>query len=482
MSVALHKNSAFYYAGVILVLALYLITLHYSFFWDTIQLSSMQANHFYENGFKSFLLPDLIDSGHIPAFGYYLALWWKALGRHLWVSHLAMLPFILGILYQLKNLAGQYVRGRQLPVLFFLVLIDPTLLAQMTLVSPDVALVFFFLLGFNALLNKRKAMLAIAIAALFLVSMRGMMVGFVLALSQILFYRDTKKTWLLSLIQSGLKTWYVYMPAVLVFIFYNAYHLKAKGWMAFHGNSPWAESFEVVGMSAFLKNLIVVDWRFLDFGRFIVWLVMAYIFFKHRKSMRDYLGQRANRKLIVLFWILVAVLVMSMVWAKGLLAHRYFLPAYLLAALFAGRMLLEFSVKQMERRVLICLWIVILLSGHLWIYPKNISQGWDSSLAYMPYDHLRKQSIQYLDDAHIDLNSVGSFFPNLRRLSDTDLSDDDRRLAVFDGSNDYVLYSSVFNLSDQQLEILAMEYEIIERFGEGRVYFLLYKINSDEAG
>src|SRR4051794_38753575 len=74
--------------------------LHNSFFWDTIQLGSKQAHWFYDHNFKFFFLPEIIDSGHPPSFGIYLAICWKLFGKSLPVSHLAMLPFLLGIVIQ----------------------------------------------------------------------------------------------------------------------------------------------------------------------------------------------------------------------------------------------------------------------------------------------------------------------------------------------------------------------------------------------
>ena len=73
------------------------------FFWDTVQLASQHAQFFLENGFSTFLLPDEMDSGHPPTFGFYLALVWRVFGKTLSISHLAMLPFLLGIVWQKES-------------------------------------------------------------------------------------------------------------------------------------------------------------------------------------------------------------------------------------------------------------------------------------------------------------------------------------------------------------------------------------------
>jgi hypothetical protein len=127
---------------VFVVLALFFSTMQNSFFWDTVQLGSKHASFYFEADFASLLLPENIDSGHIPFFGMYIALAWKIFGRSLLVSHLAMLPFVLGIVWQLYRVSNLFqIRFPALAVL--LVALDPTLLAQITLVSPDVVFIHF---------------------------------------------------------------------------------------------------------------------------------------------------------------------------------------------------------------------------------------------------------------------------------------------------------------------------------------------------
>lgn len=92
--------------------SLVLGTMNFSFFWDTVQLGSKHAHYFYENNFKSLTLPNDIDSGHIPALGLYLAIVWKIFGKSLAISHIAMLPFVLGIFYQTIQLSRQLFPGK----------------------------------------------------------------------------------------------------------------------------------------------------------------------------------------------------------------------------------------------------------------------------------------------------------------------------------------------------------------------------------
>ena len=61
----------------IIAISLVLLSLNNAFFWDTVQLGSRHATYFYTTNFSSFLLPNSMDSGHIPAFGFTLETLWK---------------------------------------------------------------------------------------------------------------------------------------------------------------------------------------------------------------------------------------------------------------------------------------------------------------------------------------------------------------------------------------------------------------------
>jgi hypothetical protein len=87
-----------YFLFAILFILTYFNKEHF-LFWDTVQLAGKHGLFFYENNFLSFVLPNEIDSGHIPFFGFYLAIIWKIFGKSLVVSHFAMLPFMLALAY-----------------------------------------------------------------------------------------------------------------------------------------------------------------------------------------------------------------------------------------------------------------------------------------------------------------------------------------------------------------------------------------------
>ena len=179
------KKYYFLILSCLFTLALFILNRNNSFFWDGVHYGSIEPNFYYTSHFKSILMPDGIDSGEIPIFGLYIASIWSLFGRTLTVSHLAMFPFVIGILYQLYILCLRFFKNEFAYITMLLLIADTTLLSQFTLVSPDLPLLFFFLLGINSLFDNRKVMFAIGILFLFLNITRGIMLSFCLLLLDI---------------------------------------------------------------------------------------------------------------------------------------------------------------------------------------------------------------------------------------------------------------------------------------------------------
>ena len=461
--------------SLLLPIILFLLTIHYSFFWDTVQLASKHASYYFGSGFSSLLLPDNLDSGHIPAFGIYLAGVWKLFGRTLLVSHFAMLPFAIGIVWQVQRLIKYYFDGTNVGWAALLILLDPTLLAQITLVSPDIVLVFFFLVAWNSIIRNKRLVLSLAILGLFLISMRGMMVAFVLLIVD-LYYNIPFKQDRKEVFNNLLKRSTIYLPALFLFIIYSIYHYSTKSWVGFHLSSPWADSFAAVGITGVIKNIGILAWRIIDFGRIGLWLIFGILYFKYHKHI---FKDQHTRDLAFVFLCFLIILPLNMIWAEGLLAHRYLMPIYLCFAILVAKVLFSPYVIGRLRSILLILWIAFLTTGHLWVYPPKISQGWDSSLAYLPYNKLRHQAIQYLDNENINFDQVSSFFPNANTLDDIDLNGDMRSFTKFTPGAEYVFYSNVNNVSDEVYTSLLEDYDLVKEYREWRVYVHIYKIKSD---
>ncbi|MEZ4930698.1 MAG: hypothetical protein R2788_01030 [Saprospiraceae bacterium] len=451
---------------------------HNPFFWDTVQLASKHGHFFFENNFASIILPKEIDSGHVPAFGAYVAFCWKIFGKTLVVSHFATVPFLLGIGYFLLKIGAFLFGEKNAPWLLLLCFADPVLAGQSVLVSPDMVLVCFFLMGLYAVwVNKSDWLLLLAVIGLGMTSMRGMMVGVGLFVFSLVLSSARFRT-LPTLLKKGalfLKKMAPFIPGGLIALAFLFYHWQQTGWIGHHPDSPWAPSFERVGVSGFVKNIAVLGWRMLDFGRVfecLLLLLLAKHFFQKDKR----LGQ-----LMMLAGIIFLVTILTQLLYKGLLAHRYFLPFFISLHLILFYLLFAMERPKypfgISKKWLFGIAIIGFLSGNLWVYPKKISQGWDSTLAHLPWYGMIGRAQAYLTKEKIMFAEVGTAFPNIGPREWYEL---DGRMEGFkekDFVKDcFILYSNIMNdFSDEEIDDLEENWSIIYEEKQMGVCLIVYK-------
>lgn len=245
-----------------------------------------------------------------------------------------------------------------------------------------------------------------------------------------------------------------------------------KGWIGFHENSPWAELFESVGIKGILFNTGILIWRILDFGRVGIWMVFGVLLIIYRK---DVFRRAETRFLLFIFLTLLLFLSANMLWAKNLLGHRYLLPVYISFSLLCARILFTQPINGKLRIALIAFWLISVTTGNLWIYPEKTAQGWDSTLGHLPYYKVRHKTIEYMDNLDISHTEVQSFFPNNQIIDDIDLNNDHRYFADFNNLSEYVIYSNVFNISDEEHDLVKNEYSVIKHFRKGFIYMDICK-------
>ncbi len=232
------------------------------------------------------------------------------------------------------------------------------------------------------------------------------------------------------------------LPA-LVFI---AWRLINKGWIINNPAAIWARAWDFDSVLSFLenfgRNIVVLLHRFADFGRLSV-LVFILIAFWYRRGNND---PKKTSLLIISIFSTLFIIVSSLI-IRNPIGHRYFIASYLSLSLLAF-LLLKNSKWQ---KTLYFVLLLSLVGGNFLIYPEKIAQGWDASLAHLPYWNLRKEALEYMDDNNIDINETASFFPNISEIDDIDLNGDKRKFLEFSGRENYVFCSIVEWIKTQSL-------------------------------
>jgi len=438
-------------------------------FWDNVLFGSRMGNQLFQNSIFNWYMPDSFDPGHPPFLGFLLAIAWKILGHKLWVSHLVMLPFSIGLLYQLHKFVSYYLKNSKLQ--FFalvLLLVDPSLSAQFVLVNPEIISLFFFFLAINGVLYKNINVKIIGLFFLSIVSFRGMMLAAGVFsfdfLNQLLLEKKRFK----SII--NLKFIATYIIGSIPGVVYVVWRLLTKGWLQTHPDSPWAELWHFVDVKMFLRNCIVLGHRYADFGRVLILLFLVFSFIKFRKVIFT----KETKQLLLLAITSVIIIVITSLLATNTMGHRYFIVSYLSLSLLAFLIVNRFYPYK---KWIYSLLFIGLVTGNLWIYPREIAQGWDASLAHLPYHSLRSDALKYLDDNNIKIEETASFFPNTSSIDNVDLSGDMRQFEAYNGHNTYLFYSNVYNLDDATYENIDKNYTIIKKFNRFRIHVYIYKRN-----
>ncbi len=442
---------------------------HDPFFWDTIQLASKHAHFFYGNNGAWEILPPDIDSGHPPVLGYYLAALWHIFGKNLATGHWGMLPFlcsIIWLLYRLgKRLGGTIWAWWLLP----LVLLDPVLLGQSAMVSPDTMLAAFFLCAVEGALGRNKLLITIGIAGLCAISMRGMMCTGALFIALLLYDRKALQHNLLA----------AFLPGFSIAAAFLLWHWQAAGWIGYHAGSPWAPAFSAAGFTEMMRNVAILGWRWLDFGRIAEWIAVAVLLWYGKKHFWDNrIQSRPFESMLFLLLVCHFVLLsISAIRYHNLSAHRYFLPVFLLFHLFVFQWVVKtLTLRPIFKKGILTALSVSLALGNFQVYPHGISMDWDSTLAHLPYHAVRADAVVFLQQRQIPLSEVGTAFPGLNTGENIQLDGDQATFAAIDThSNAYIFISNVFNdVSKEQRLDYRRNWRLIWHQERGPVWGEIY--------
>jgi hypothetical protein len=267
---------------------------------------------------------------------------------------------------------------------------------------------------------------------------------------------------------------FIYIPGLLLFIIYNYYHFINNGWILSHEDSSWKGTQELVDAKGLLFNIALLCWRLIDFGKIAIWVILLLLLIKLKKH---FFKLEESKTLLVLSIFLLLFVHIDLLWAKNLLAHRYFMPFNIILSLLCASVLFSDLVSKKIKYFGLIVWIGALISGSFWIYPDKIAKGWDATLAHLPYYELRLKAIDYLDEKQIDFKQTSSFFPNTAAINLIDLNHDYRNFKNYDDTTQYVFYSNIYNIADEEYDQIHNTdlYEVVKQFENKGIYITIFK-------
>ena len=447
------------------------------YFWDVIQQISKEGHWFYETKISSLLIPDnnhlnVSATGyHPPLMGIMIALLWLIFGQALWVSHAFTALWAMLLIYNSWKLILSLFSKKHAGWILLIVLLEPTILSQFAIASPDFILFTAFAISLRAILERKSVLLGIGMFFLCCINMRGVFVGVMLFFAHLYFdysYSDKK-----YFFKSFGKTFVPYLPTLLVLISYFIYYFSQQGW--FFADSEYSEHYTMPqNFRAIVLHFFSFILRSVEFGRFVIWLLaflFAFILIKKKRKLS------ATEKTFGLFVLLMNGLYFLFVFISQMpFSPRYFMPQFFVLTILVSL----FVVKYFDSKKIKISFAGILLfslSGNFWIYPEKIAQPWDSTLAHLPYYELRKECFDFIDENDFDYNELTAGFCLYGNRRYIELAHEGKFVASTDMNKPYFIYSNISNLEDEYVDELkdGTKWIPIKSFSKWPIFITIYQ-------
>ena len=432
------------------------------FFWDGTFFSALSV-YFYENGANGFIAPLPIDTGGFPLYSSYLTFVWHLFGKTLTVSHLAILPFIFGIVLEFYKLAKRFLNEKTIFFALILLVIEPVFITQSILMGYDILIAYFFLLSLNLLYEKKQLLFSIALILLCLISIRGIMLAS--AIFTIDLVRERKID--LKLIRK-------YIPAVFILFTWFVYHKTETGWYLF---SPTRENNaeQLSGAGMFIRQFIYILWKTIDLGRITLWIILVSCGFYFLKKDRS----NKTKELLQLIFIPLVAMSFFMLLIRNPIGHKYFLVVFILLNIGVCYLLEQIDNRK-KRTVLYCLISISLIGGNFITYPQRYGNAWDSSLKILPYFKLENEMTLFILQNNIADKQIGTQFPLSSNLNNSHLSDSSYQLRDIENKPinnfQYFLYSNIINTNRiNDLNKITEQWIVVKRMRSGTIELTLFQ-------
>lgn len=440
------------------------------FFWDAVS-KSERAGWIFSNHFSTLIVPTELNSGHPPLWITSVALFWSVFGKTIWSARMLLMLVNFGVFYQILVLAKNTFRKNISIYLVLLLMLEPTLIAQSTSLNNDMLLLFFTLLGINSLFKNRDWFYTIALVGLLLSNLRGIYISIALILIHIWLC----KAELLAYNKKMIKAYVIGFVSFFGFMFYQYSEL---GWFLITKNEGFSEHRKVSDLSRILKNSAAYIKNLLDFGRLVIWIPLFFFVIKFVK-LKSFKTEKESAKLLVALVVFTVVFFLGFVPFSNPFGPRYMMVCYTLANVLFINLLFQFVLNKNKVKAILSLVMIAFVTGHFWIYPSTIAQGWDSSLAYLNYFPQERKMFNYLEENNIPKPSIGTnIYLNSRWISNLTEppKEGDKFISLDLETNEYILFTNVENRTqDEDINILRNSWKEVKTFSQLGVFLTLYK-------
>lgn len=430
----------------------------YPFFWDSVSKSS-RATWFFNHNFEQWVLPTSYNSGHPPLWPLLMAGFWTIFGKTLLVSRLFMFLFNVFTFYQGYLFLKKFVKGIVFPLFLFLFLIEPTFITQTTVMNNDILLLGLIFMALNAILNNHKYLQTIALTGILLTNLRGMGAFAALLLTDLLIRKKSIK----QIAQ-------IYLLSSLPFLGYLGYQYHHIGWVIFTPSKHWASQRETLRLYKMLRNVLVIGFNLFIYGQFLIFIIGTALVLKYKNCIKD----KKTQFLLLSFLSFLIVFSILFIPFSNPIGVRYYMVNYWLGLALIARIL---YLKRTYIKPLFILLTLGFASTPLWIFPREISQPWDSTPAYFNYFSVEKKMLLYIEQNHIPIPQIGTNIPlNKREYQYLSFPFKQKFPALNTHKNPYILYSNIENeTKEKSLQEIRHNYKIVKKYNQNGVYIELWK-------
>lgn len=432
-------------------------------FWDSILILSKTASFLYDNGLTSFIYPSTIDNGDPQLVPFLIALTWYIAGKSLFTTHLLLSITLIFTIREVYLLAKQQFPRNYTHWVFALILFEPALMSQTLGLYQDAFIILFGIIAIRTTLGDNKKTLSLALLLLSMTSRRGMLLAFGIMCAGFLIRLIQQKS-LFRTIKIQLP---IYLPAALFVVIFIIWRKVNYGWFF---TTDQTTTGQPANFETFIRNCIILIRWFIDNGRIFLWLAIVYLVVKNKVGL-DFI-KKEYKPVIILSSILLVMMSVTLT-LQNPFGARYFTIHYMLIIMLLSKLIVDYLELRKIRFMFTGL-IILLISGNFWFYPENLAQSWDANVSHKNYFTLRKEAINYLESKDIPFDNVSAGFPMYAEFKYIDINNDNRKFRETDLKSGWVIYSNVFNYSDEEI-VSCKKMILMKHFRRGNLFMSVYK-------